>query len=160
MKPNNKPADQARVELIDRRLAELDQRTRTVQLRHIQMAPVTYLGIPRRGNAIVTIGSTTYYGLKYPTANVTVVPTTAPPSGNGACPDGLTYGEIESTTGVLSVVWIGWRLQPGGTGTVYNDMTGVSIPGATSILCRTKISMPVTTPSGTFVDVYLPYRIL
>jgi hypothetical protein len=124
----------------------------------VNLSSITYLGIIRSGNLIVTVGTTNFYGLKYPSANVTAVPTTVAPTGNGACPDGLTAAYIESETGVQTAVWIGWRLQPGGTGIVYNDMVGVSIPAGASILCRTKISMPVT--AGGVVDVYVPYRVL
>lgn len=146
--------------MLERRIAELSERLRLVPSQFPDSAPMVYLCTIGNGNDILTVGSTHYYGLKYPAADVLEVPTLVPPSTNGGCPDGLTIGTLESETGSLSTVWIGTRLRPGGAGVgpVYSDLTLVSIPRYTQILVRQSIAMPVT--GGGTVSVLLPYRVL
>lgn len=118
----------------------------------------TYLGIIGVGNIAATVGTTNYYGLKYPAANVTTVPTIIPPTGLGACPDGLTIGQIEQPDLTYKTVWIGCRLQPAGVGPVFNDLPISSIPRNTLVLCRTIVTMPCT--AGGTVPVYVAFRLL
>jgi len=118
-----------------------------------------YLAVIQNGNTLFTVGSTTVYGLKYPAANVTSIPTIIPSGSSGACPDGLTRAELELTPGASrTVVWVGYRLQPGGTGPVYDDVSGIDIFYQTPVLCRTFVDMPLVSDATQTARVYLPFR--
>jgi hypothetical protein len=147
---------------IEERLAQLEFTMANFKAPWQPMQHRVYLATIGNGNDILTVGSTHYYGLKYPTADVVEVPTLVPPSTDDGCPDGLTIGTLESETGAQTTVWIGTRLRPGGVGVgpVYADLALLSIPRYTQILCRQSITMPITDGDGAVVPVWLPYRVL
>lgn len=140
----------ARLEAAERRLDRVPARW---------AAPRTvYLILIGSGNAITSISSTTYYGLKAPASPSTSVPTLVPSSTPGALPDGLTRGTVEYPDGSTATVWIGQSLQPGGSGTIYSDYVPFSVPANTPMLSRTIITMPCD--AGGTAPVYLPFRAL
>lgn len=118
----------------------------------------TYFMIVGNGNLVTTIGGTNIYGLKYPAANVTEVPTVIPPAGQGAAPDGLSKASLELTPGVITTVWVGLRLQPGGAGPVFDDIGPIDIFYNTPLCCLTYTLMPLSGNPAILTPVYRPFR--
>lgn len=119
------------------------------------LAPPNILQIGA-GNVILTLGSTDYKGLKYPSSDVTTVPSAAPASITTSCPDGISPA-YKIGGGGVSLVWIGTRLKPGAAAAV-TEMAG-SFYYLTPVICHSIISMPISGAPGTFADVYVPFRI-
>jgi len=151
------PQDRAR---FDRMAAELVALRRDVRLTPARWAgpaiPPFVLSVGQ-GNTLITIGSGTYKGLKYPSADVTTVPSAAPAAIDTACPDGISPAYLISNGGALSLVWIGTRLKPGSAAAVV-EMAG-SFVASTPVICRSTVSMPISGAPTTFATVYVPFRI-
>lgn len=106
------------------------------------------------GNILITIGSTDYKGLKYPSADVTTVPSATPAAIDTSCPNGISPAYLISEAG-NTLVWIGTRLKPGSAAAV-TELTG-SLVSSTAVLCRSIIAMPISGAPTTFAPVYVPY---
>lgn len=150
------PQDRARYDRMAAELAEMRRDTRLVPARWPSNPATVYLVIPQQGNLIQTVNASNFYGLKYPTADVTSVPTLTPTATVGGCPDGLSEALLVSNSGSTSVVWIGTRLKPVPANPVVQEMLG-SFYFGTPVLCRTIVHMPIGAGPST-APVYVPWR--
>jgi len=143
--------------------AEVTRMKQDIALRPIRVPSGTqpqYVHILRmgRGNEIATYGSTTYYGLKFPTSNVTSVPTFAPSLVDGDCPDQLSAAYLQDPSGSgESLVWVGNKLWPSPSSPVFTGLQSI-IPALTMVLAFQTVLMQIGS-SGDYVPVYLPARV-
>ena len=140
----------------DRTLRRLTDRLRQVPAAWAESGDTVYLVVPGSGNLIRTVNSVNFFGLKYPTADVTSVPTLNPPSGDGACPDGLTIASLVDNDNTAVTVWLGTRLKPAPASPMIQQMLGSFFKGSI-VLCRLIVHMPIGAGPDT-APVYLPWR--
>lgn len=121
-------------------------------------APDIYILRMGGGNSIATYGATTYYGLKYPTSEITSVPTSAPSEVDGATPNQIGPAYLVGPDGqATTLVWVGTKLKPTPTSAVATGMLSIISKGTTFMSSRI-VSMQIGT-SGVFVPVYIPERV-
>lgn len=144
------------------RLARLERLLSKVPVRPVvppASAPAYYFLKCGTGNLVRTVGTTNIYGLKYPAAPVTYVPTAAPPTTDGSCPDGLTWAYVDLSDGFVWPVWMGTRIQPAGAGAIYTWGTWSIFAGG-NVMSATIVSMPIGSAAGTtFASVWVPTRL-
>lgn len=143
--------------MLERRLAELNERLRLVPSQFPDRAEATFYLFCRSGNALATVGSTTYYGLKQPAAPVETVPTVVPSTTDGACPDGLSWATLIADNGALSQVWVGVNLKPTADPAI-TDYTGI-LAYLTPFLSRRVVLMPLVSDATVKVPVFMPWRV-